>query len=135
MIRRLHAENSMTVIMVSHSMDDIATLATRLLVMSRAELVMSGTPREIFSRREDLMAIGLGVPKGAELCHRLRQAATTCRRASTPSPRYATRSSRCTGGAETVRRRKPPRPPKRLANLPPRPTGHARRRKGANADA
>jgi hypothetical protein len=42
--------------------------------MSRGELVMSGTPREIFSRREDLMAIGLGVPKGAELCHRLRQA-------------------------------------------------------------
>lgn len=74
MIRRLHAENSMTVIMVSHSMDDIATLATRLLVMSRGELVMSGTPRAIFSRREDLRAIGLGVPKGAELCHRLRQA-------------------------------------------------------------
>ncbi|HNX63024.1 MAG TPA: energy-coupling factor transporter ATPase [Candidatus Limiplasma sp.] len=74
MIRRLHAETGMTVIMVSHSMDDIATLATRLLVMSRGELVMSGTPREIFRRRDELKAVGLGVPQGAELCWRLRQA-------------------------------------------------------------
>ena len=74
MIRRLHAENSMTVIMVSHSMDDIATLATRLLVMSRGELAMEGTPREVFMQREKLKSIGLGVPQGAELCHRLRKA-------------------------------------------------------------
>ena len=74
MIRRLHAETGMTVIMVSHSMDDIASLATRLLVMSRGELVMSGTPREVFRRRDELKAVGLGVPQGAELCWRLRQA-------------------------------------------------------------
>ncbi|MDD3212559.1 MAG: energy-coupling factor transporter ATPase [Eubacteriales bacterium] len=72
MIRRLHAETRMTVIMVSHSMDDIASLATRLLVMSRGELVMSGTPREVFRHRDELKAIGLGVPQGAELCYRLR---------------------------------------------------------------
>jgi energy-coupling factor transport system ATP-binding protein len=74
MIRRLHAETGMTVIMVSHNMDDIAALATRLLVMSRGELVMTGTPREVFRRREELRAIGLGVPQGAELCFRLREA-------------------------------------------------------------
>ncbi len=74
MIRRLHAETGMTVIMVSHNMDDIAALATRLLVMSRGELVMTGTPREVFRRREELKAIGLGVPQGAELCFRLREA-------------------------------------------------------------
>lgn len=74
MIRRLHAETPMTVIMVSHSMDDIAPLATRLLVMSRGELAMTGTPRDIFARRDDLRAIGLGVPQGAELCYRLREA-------------------------------------------------------------
>ncbi len=73
MIRRLHAETGMTVVMVSHSMDDIAPLATRLLVMNRGELVMSGTPREIFRRRDELLAIGLGVPRGAELVYRLRQ--------------------------------------------------------------
>jgi len=74
MIRRLHAENHMTVIMVSHNMDDIAALATRLLVMSHGELAMTGTPREVFRRRTELKAIGLGVPQGAELCHRLREA-------------------------------------------------------------
>lgn len=72
MIRRLHAENSMTVIMVSHNMDDIATLATRLVVMGKGELRMTGTPREVFKHRDELRAIGLGVPQGAELCHRLR---------------------------------------------------------------
>lgn len=72
MIRRLHAETGMTVIMVSHNMDDIATLATRLIVMSKGELCMTGTPREVFQRRDELKAVGLGVPQGAELCHRLR---------------------------------------------------------------
>jgi energy-coupling factor transport system ATP-binding protein len=74
MIRRLHVETGMTVIMVSHNMDDIASLATRLLVMNRGELVMTGTPREVFRRRDELRAIGLGVPQGAELCYRLREA-------------------------------------------------------------
>ena len=74
MIRRLHAQTRMTVIMVSHSMDDIATLATRLIVMSRGELAMTGTPREVFRQRDILRAIGLGVPQGAELCYRLREA-------------------------------------------------------------
>jgi hypothetical protein len=73
MIRRLHAENRMTVIMVSHNMDDIATLATRLLVMGKGELQMTGAPRDIFKRRDELRAIGLGVPQGAELCYRLRE--------------------------------------------------------------
>ena len=74
MIRHLHADTGMTVIMVSHNMDDIATLATRLIVMSKGELSMTGTPREVFVHRDELRAIGLGVPQGAELCYRLRQA-------------------------------------------------------------
>lgn len=57
--------------MVSHSMDDIATLATRLIVMSRGELVLTGTPREVFMQQELLKSIGLGVPQAAELTHAL----------------------------------------------------------------
>lgn len=71
MIQRLHRENEMTTIMVSHNMDDISTLATRLIVMSRGELVMTGTPREVFRQADELKAIGLGVPQGAELTRRL----------------------------------------------------------------
>ena len=65
MIRDLHAAGGLTVIMVSHSMDDISTLATRLVVMSRGELVMTGTPREVFTQQEKLRSIGLGVPQAA----------------------------------------------------------------------
>ena len=72
MIRDLHAESGVTVIMVSHSMDDVARLATRLVVMSRGQLVATGTPREIFRQREMMERIGLGVPEAAQLCGKLR---------------------------------------------------------------
>ncbi len=72
MICSLHAAGGLTVIMVSHSMDDISTLATRLVVMSRGEMVLTGTPREVFLQQELLESIGLGVPQAAQLVHALR---------------------------------------------------------------
>ncbi|MBE5815148.1 MAG: energy-coupling factor transporter ATPase [Clostridiales bacterium] len=74
MIRQLHAEGGLTVIMVSHSMDDISTLATRLIVMSKGQVVLTGTPREVFMQRELMASIGLGVPQAAELAFQLREA-------------------------------------------------------------
>jgi energy-coupling factor transport system ATP-binding protein len=71
MIRDLHGLGGVTVIMVSHSMDDIAFLATRLIVMSKGAVVMTGTPREIFKNQKQLQSIGLGVPQAAELAHAL----------------------------------------------------------------
>ncbi|MBP3645335.1 MAG: energy-coupling factor transporter ATPase [Clostridia bacterium] len=72
MIRNLHAAGGLTVIMVSHSMDDISTLATRLVVMSKGEMVLTGTPREVFRQQELMQSIGLGVPQAAQLAHALR---------------------------------------------------------------
>ena len=72
MIRNLHAAGGLTVIMVSHSMDDISTLATRLIVMSRGEMVLTGTPREVFRQQELMESIGLGIPQAAQLAHALR---------------------------------------------------------------
>ena len=72
MIRDLHAAGGLTVIMVSHSMDDISTLATRLVVMSKGELVLTGTPREVFMQQELMQSIGLGIPQAAQLAHALR---------------------------------------------------------------
>lgn len=72
MIRTLHAAGGLTVIMVSHSMDDISTLATRLVVMSKGEMVLTGTPREVFMQQELMQSIGLGVPQAAQLAHILR---------------------------------------------------------------
>ncbi|MDD3335270.1 MAG: energy-coupling factor transporter ATPase [Eubacteriales bacterium] len=71
MIRQLHEAGGMTVIMVSHNMDDISTLATRLVVMSKGRLVLTGTPREVFMQQELLQSIGLGIPQAAELAHAL----------------------------------------------------------------
>ena len=71
MIRELHAAGGLTVVMVSHNMDDISSLATRLVVMSRGRMVLTGTPREVFQHRELLSSIGLGIPQAAELTQRL----------------------------------------------------------------
>ena len=72
MIQDLHREGGVTVIMVSHSMDDCARLATRLVVMSKGQLVATDTPRNIFKQGDMMRSIGLGVPEAAQLCAALR---------------------------------------------------------------
>ena len=62
-IKRMHREKeNMTVILVSHSMEDVARLAQRVLVLNSGRLVMDDTVAEVFSRGEELEKIGLSVP-------------------------------------------------------------------------
>ena len=61
-----------TILMVSHSMDDVAKMADRLLVLREGENVMCAPPGEVFSNAEELRAIGLSVPQVTELFLRLR---------------------------------------------------------------
>ena len=72
MLEELHARENVTILMVSHSMDDMARLATRLIVMSEGKIVAEGTPREIFARENMMTSIGLDVPDAARLCAKLR---------------------------------------------------------------
>ncbi len=72
-IDRLHDERGITVILVSHSMDDVAARADRVVVMKKGSLEMDGTPREIFGRRDRLREIGLDIPSVAQLMHRLKE--------------------------------------------------------------
>lgn len=72
MIRNLHAQGNTTVVMVSHSMDDVARLAHKMIVMSKGELVAYDTPRNVFRQVEMMESIGLGVPEAAKLCSILR---------------------------------------------------------------
>ena len=72
MLEELHARENTTILMVSHSMDDMARLASRLIVMSGGKIVAEGTPREIFAREDMMTSIGLDVPDAARLCARLR---------------------------------------------------------------
>lgn len=62
-----------TVMMVSHSMSDVARLADRLLVLNGSRLAMDGTPGEIFERSQELLAMGLDIPEIAEVFMKLRQ--------------------------------------------------------------
>ena len=73
LIRALHEQAGTTIVMVSHSMDDVASLAERVIVMNRGEIFMDGTPREVFSRGDALRGIGLDVPQAVELAQRLRE--------------------------------------------------------------
>ncbi|MBR2661041.1 MAG: energy-coupling factor transporter ATPase [Clostridia bacterium] len=72
MLEELHGREHVTILMVSHSMDDMARLATRLVVMSEGKIVAEGTPRDIFSREDMMTSIGLDVPDAARLCACLR---------------------------------------------------------------
>lgn len=71
---KLQKEQGITVILVSHSMEDVARLCDRILVMHEGRSVMVGTPEEIFENEEYLTEIGLAVPQMTVLFHRLREA-------------------------------------------------------------
>lgn len=74
-VRKLYDDNpDMTIILVTHSMEDIAEQANRIIVVDKGRLVMDGTPHAIFSRRKELEAIGLTVPQVTQLMQRLREA-------------------------------------------------------------
>ena len=62
-----------TVIIVSHSMDDVAKIAQRIIVFHRGKIAMDGAPADIFCQAEELMDIGLDIPHAAELAIALRR--------------------------------------------------------------
>ena len=62
-----------TITMVSHSMNDVARLTDRLLVMSGARLAMDGTPNQVFGRAQELVDMGLDIPELTRVFLRLRQ--------------------------------------------------------------
>lgn len=71
-VRRLNRAGT-TVVLISHAMDDVAKLATRVAVLEKGALVMDGSPLEVFSRHERLGAMGLDVPQGFRLARLLRE--------------------------------------------------------------
>ena len=72
-IRDYHRATGSTVVLVSHSMDEIAENVDRIAVLSDAGVVMSGTPQEVFSRSEELEAVGLTVPQVTKVAMELRR--------------------------------------------------------------
>lgn len=71
LLHRLHGDWCKTVIIVSHDMDEIAENCTRACVVSNGEIFACGAPAELFSRAEELYALGLDVPVTAKICGEL----------------------------------------------------------------
>ena len=77
LIAQLHAQGA-TIVMISHSMDDVARFATRAVVMEHGRITMEGTPEEIFRHAERLESMGLDVPSVCRLGIQLRQMGVNC---------------------------------------------------------
>lgn len=71
-IKTLHDIHNMTIILVSHSMEDVAKLAERVVVMNEGQIALQGKPEEVFKEIETLEKIGLGVPQVTYLMRALR---------------------------------------------------------------
>lgn len=71
-IKTMHDKYKSTVILVSHSMEDVAKLVERIIVMHRGTIALSGPPRDVFKEVETLEAIGLGVPQISHLIKTLK---------------------------------------------------------------
>ena len=62
-IIQLHDKYGMTIVLVSHSMEDVAKLAEKVIVMNKGKVVLTGTPKEVFKEVDILEEVGLGVPQ------------------------------------------------------------------------
>ena len=62
-IKLMHENRNIIVILVSHSMEDVAKLADRVIVLNDGKVAVTGTPREVFSKVEELEKIGLAAPQ------------------------------------------------------------------------
>ena len=71
LIEKVHRDSGNIIIFVSHNMADVAKLSDKVLVMSDGHLVLSGTPKEVFSKNDELKAIGLSVPPVTALMQEL----------------------------------------------------------------
>lgn len=71
-IKRIHDEENIIVILVSHSMEDVARLVDRLIVLENGGIVLDGKPKDVFKKDEYLQTIGLDVPQVTKLVRALK---------------------------------------------------------------
>lgn len=72
LIARMHKERGMTVILVSHSMEDVAKYVERIIVMNQGQVMFDDTPKEVFRHYSELEEVGLAAPQVTYLLHELK---------------------------------------------------------------
>ncbi len=72
LVARMHKERGITVILVSHSMEDVAKYVERIIVMNQGSVMLDGNPREVFRHYLELEAVGLAAPQVTYLMHELK---------------------------------------------------------------
>ena len=73
LVSKMHRELGITIILVSHSMEDVARYVERLIVMNRGSVMFDGTPKEVFPHYKELEEVGLAAPQVTYLMHELRR--------------------------------------------------------------
>jgi len=71
MVAKLHREAGITIILVSHSMEDVAMYVERVIVMDHGRVAYDDTPREVFSHTEELEEMGLAIPEPSKITRKL----------------------------------------------------------------
>lgn len=72
LLKRLHEEQGITIILISHSMEDVAKYVQRMLVLNDGQLVLDGSPKKIFQFEKELEQISLDVPQVSKVLHLLK---------------------------------------------------------------
>ena len=72
-IKNIHEKRKITVILVSHSMEDVAKIAERIIVMDKGKIFLDSNPREIFRNEDKLLSVGLGIPQITSLMRALKK--------------------------------------------------------------
>ena len=72
-ISLLHKDRGITVVLVSHSMEDVAKYVERIIVMNQGQVIHDGAPREVFRHYKELERVGLGAPQVTYIMHTLRE--------------------------------------------------------------
>ena len=73
LVTKMHKELGITIILVSHSMEDVAEYVERLIVMNQGEVMYDGTPKEVYAHYKELEAVGLAAPQVTYIMHRLKE--------------------------------------------------------------
>ena len=72
LVARMHKEKGITVILVSHSMEDVANYVERIIVMNKGSVMYDDTPREVFKHYKELEEVGLAAPQVTYIMHELK---------------------------------------------------------------